>query len=333
MDAPSSLLAAMPPSDWMFQAIAAVLLAAGLVIWLAGYRLMRFVVGVVGMLVGAGMALAIAQTPLASIAGPAPVHLMLLGGGLIGLIVGLLAYRPVMATTAGVTLAALGIVVTGFVLDVRDRNPRNAAADNEPASVALVQLKDAASQDLEAYINAHADDRSDSADADLLRLLDDQTSTAAPVQPSAEDRAPSTGMFESLTASLATKAAAERSSSRVEQMAQSWTSKARDWWMSIPDARRPTIALVGAVMLAMGFLMGLTATQWAGGLLSGPLGAAMWLPGAGLLASSFHPSIAGLLDRPLWQWTIVWLGVAMIGIAWQWWGLLHKKSRPAGSEG
>ncbi len=165
-------------------------------------------------------------------------------------------------------------------------------------------------------------------------MLGDQDATDATAQTSAAaDRLPSAGVLGSLTASLATKAASERSPTRMEQMAQSWAGKARDWWTSIPDARRPTIALVGAVMLAMGFLMGLTATQWAGGLLSGPLGAAMWLPGAGLLASSFHPSIAGLLDRPLWQWAIVWLGVATIGVAWQWWGLLHKRNRPAKTEG
>lgn len=332
MDASSSLLAAMPTSDWMFQAIAAVLLAAGLVIWLAGYRVMRFVVGIVGMLMGAGLALAIAQTPLASIAGSAPVHLMILGGGLLGLIVGLLAYRPVMATTAGVTLAALGIVVTGFVLDVRDRNPRSTAADGEPASVALVQLKDASPQDLESYIRAHADDRADPSEADLLRLLDTQETDASTASSPAAKAADGIAV-PALLAKLTSNAPTPREPTRMELFAQSAAAKAREWWTSIPDARRPTIALVGAVMLAAGFLMGLTATQWAGGLLSGPLGAAMWLPGAALLASSFHSSIAGALDRPLWQWAIVWLGVALLGIAWQWWSLLHKRNRTATTEG
>ncbi|MFT3684043.1 MAG: hypothetical protein QM783_03780 [Phycisphaerales bacterium] len=117
-----------------------------------------------------------------------------------------------------------------------------------------------------------------------------------------------------------------------------------EWWESVPSKNRPWIigATVGGVTI--GTVLGLLLPAWSAGAVTALAGSAIWLPAALWLGTAWGvPGFAGkgsvsLSSLSTGGWIAVWLVVASIGVACQWYGLMpagkgkkgkgKKKSKP-----
>jgi hypothetical protein len=100
-----------------------------------------------------------------------------------------------------------------------------------------------------------------------------------------------------------------------------------EWWESVPVKNRPWI--IGSTVggLAVGTVLGLLLPTWSAGAVTALAGSAIWLPAALWLGTAwglpgFVGKGAGLGGLSTGGWIAVWLVVASIGVACQWYGLM-----------
>ncbi|MEM8834783.1 MAG: hypothetical protein AAGD00_03080 [Planctomycetota bacterium] len=83
---------------------------------------------------------------------------------------------------------------------------------------------------------------------------------------------------------------------------------------------RDRVLLIGAGVLGstLGFLLGMTFAKTATAFLTAGIGAAIWLPGAVYLAHAGSPELAGKLALPTLVWVAAWAVLSLVGGGLQW---------------
>lgn len=83
---------------------------------------------------------------------------------------------------------------------------------------------------------------------------------------------------------------------------------------------RDRILLIGAGVLGstLGFLLGMTFAKTATAFLTAGIGAAIWLPGAVYLAHAGSPEFASRLALPTLAWVGAWAALSLVGGGLQW---------------
>lgn len=118
--------------------ISAIALFGGLVLWVAGARLVRPIFAVIGLLAGGllGYLIAPALGP-EDVGGVAVSTIGLAGGGLVGLIIAALLYRLAVAGSAGLALGAAGLLGTAVFVTANPDPGRSPPPPRERSSLLL----------------------------------------------------------------------------------------------------------------------------------------------------------------------------------------------------
>ncbi|MFN7022262.1 MAG: hypothetical protein ACK4WH_13170 [Phycisphaerales bacterium] len=267
-------------------------MAAGLVLWLAGQKVLKpLVVTLLTLLGGVIGGLAVP----ASVWGQSlsPWHGIGMGA-LVGLLVGLLLYRSAMAVGFGVVLGALMPLGAATILHYYPL----AAPDEKPGGVSLIdepRWRDAAGDPGFVVVRAVYQDKA----AALA-----ETPIPENLKPAAE----CIGTFwNNLTESI------------------------KRGWSELPGSHQAIVALSGVVGLAGGILTGLAMPAWASAAATSMFGAAVWMSCFVWLCNAFGAPWKQALDRSAPQWLAAWAVAAVVGLVVQWRMGRRSKGKPSGA--
>ncbi len=341
-----TLGSAMPLSSPWALALAGALVAIGLILWLGGHRVIRGTLVLLGIAIGslAGVlafryvsadTLALPATGhpdgLAGMLGNSPLIAAIVGAALGG-VLGFLLHRPIIAgaSAALVAAASVGIAAAAFNIAIPAHTPnvervetrvvQPASLQTGPSSPSHERDETLDPQTLAALARL-AGDSGSSSDEHARRADHEPSDTPAPaLAPSATT--PIAPMLpESLRALGGSIIAHTREASVAVQIA----------WNELTVRERGVLTIAIAVGLALGFLLGVLAPRYAGGLTTASIGSAAWLAGAGVLATLMLKDASGLLEQPAWMWLSGWCAAAIVGSAWQWRLIARQKPTAARS--
>ncbi len=273
---------------WMLQIALGFTMIAGIVLWLSGRRVLKPTVGFIAAGTGALVGL-LAIPALAPDAGVSPL-VGCLGGWVIGLLAGILLYRPCVAMLFGIALGSGLAVAAAGVLTVASTWPP-AGLEGLFTRVPSVPSVAKAVQDSTAPTP--------------------RTSYAGPT-PAAN--------IQQVVGPLAEGARDMAMAAR--DLGECLEHEARLGWDQSSMRDRIIICGAGALGLLAGAWLGLSMPAWAASGVTALVGAAIWLPGAVWLAHAMNAPGREALNLPPTGWTIVWVVVSIFGMAAQWAGLL-----------
>jgi hypothetical protein len=286
---------------WMLQVTLGLTVLAGIVLWVSGRRVLKPTVGFIAA--GAGALLGLLAVPaLAPDAGVSPL-VGCLGGWVIGLLSGILLYRPCVALLFGVALGAGTAVAAAGVLTLVANWP-------PPSFEGLFTSGSGRQSQVAGVVGGRGSTE--------FRLTDSPTpavSVQAIVGPLAEG--------------------ARDMAAAARDLGECLEHEARLGWDQSSTRDRIIMCSAGGVGLLVGAWLGLSLPAWAASGVTALVGAAIWLPGAVWLAHATNLPGRDALSLPPTGWTIVWVVVSILGMAAQWAGLLGGKpaatTKPAAS--
>jgi len=228
---------------WPVEAIAipAVILVAGLALWLAGAKLIRPVFAVLGLAIGAGAGyLIVPQFGWETIFGVSSPLVGLGVGGLAGLIAAFLLYRLAMGLSAGAALALIATLAAG------------------------------------AYLRANPtpDPRGDlTSELAEKRSAQDLLFDGVPVEGESFDVG---AIGDEVRARLKHKKP-ENAFEEARVVAEQFGLWARDLWNDLPTRDRFVLLTASIAAFTLGLAFGLAAPKKAAAFVSAPFGAGVWL--------------------------------------------------------
>lgn len=313
------VLAATPRADlpWSIHIAVGLAFLVGLMIWLAGGRLMRPAFIALGAIIGASLAHLIPEAVDQAVGR----WVVIAVGALLGILFGWLAFRVLVAGTLGIVVSIVSALgVTAFVhLDPpEDRivapvpaESAEPAPDSEHAqpvwrprsmeewilSLQLDRLKESA-----AKVGAEARaamDEAESDDADLPGSIADLTVKRG---------------------SRAIKAFAARS----------WEQLVRFWNLDLDPRGRALILLALCVGFLGGLVLGLALPKRAAAVTTAMIGPAVWMPAAAYLMVAAGLPLARQIPADPLLWLLAWVVLAGLGLLLQ---LLGSRRSSGASSG
>jgi hypothetical protein len=113
----------------------------------------------------------------------------------------------------------------------------------------------------------------------------------------------------------------------VRELARTARAEVAERWRSIPDAHKPWVGLSGAGGLLVGFLLGFLMPKWSSEIVTGLLGAAIWLAAGVWLWHAFAlPGSESLTRVAPMGWALVWGFAGVLGALLQ--AKLTQKKKP-----
>jgi hypothetical protein len=285
IDAMSRVLAGLAEMPWGVNLLVALAMAAGIVLWLTGERLIKsMIVILIAMIGGVLGVLLLALTGLGASSGFTMWHGLGLGT-FVGLVAGLLMYRSAIALSSG---AVFGVML-----------PMLAAA-----LLGLGQAGDAPLKQTE------------------LAPASVQTAAGALPNPAAmAANVAAARATDELTIPENIRDASERARIGANDLA---TQLGRAWG-ALPAVHRVTILLCAAVGLAGGVILGLSMPAWGCAATASGFGAAVWLGAFVWISNSFAAPWRNVLERPALHWLAIWSAVALVGLLVHWSGVFRKR--------
>lgn len=272
-------LSDQPTAPWI---AAIVTVLAGVVLWLAGARVLKPALALLGLLCG-GASGALLFPMFSAPGAPTPGNIDpawigLACGGILGLLATLLAYRTAIAVSLGVVCATLAFVATAGVLGVAQLHApdRTAEADTSP----------------KIWIVSHGDSPASGTHGGFVRPIQNTVHADEPVS----------------TIGLTGPAAS------LEFAVRERLDIATDHWRTLSRGTQMTLLLSTLGGLLAGMILGLAATRSATALLTASVGSAAWMLGVAWLATQLTP---GLIERAGVQpvgWITIWLTLAAGGM-------------------
>lgn len=346
---------------WLVQIPVALALVAGLVLWLAGRRLLRPVTIMVGL--GLGGLIGFLVLPMAMPGFALSPYLGLLAGAASGLSIALLLYQVATAITFGSAIGAGCGITAAAVLGTALTLPASAQLDQPPEE----NPGQLGGGEQPTYVPPpvwnpqveplpEPEDGPEGADvenpgvirgkpvAQKPRPTTSAKGTKAPTtakptlakKPAGKEKvATGTGgsaRGKSNAGDETVRGAHEAAESAAGKVGEFW-SAARGtwsgWWETVPEKNRPWIVGVTATGVVVGTVLGLLLPAWSAGVVTALAGSAIWLPAALWLGTAWSvPGMSGkgsgisVHSLSPGGWIAVWLVVAVIGVACQWYGLM-----------
>lgn len=353
---------------WLVQIPVGLALMAGLALWLAGRRLIRPVTILIGL--GVGGLLGFLVLPVLIPTLNISPYLGLLGGAACGLTVALLLYQVATAITFGSAIGAGCGVAAAAVLGTALTLPASAQFESAALTVQQPDIPgQIGGGEQPVYIPPPArwDPRveplpepyrgPEGADVENPGVIRGKPVVTKPrtVTPTREGKPttvkrPASGEADQRAKggnSNAAGAVVERvegavGEGAVERVGTFW-SAARNtwgtWWDSVPAKNRPWIIGATGVGIFAGTVLGLMLPAWSAGAVTALAGAAIWLPAALWLGMAWSvpgfgnktPTGLSLQGLSAGGWIAVWLVIAVIGVACQWYGLMPGKAKGGAS--
>lgn len=244
---------------------------AGMILWLAGGRVIQPAFVVLGSLAGAAAGTLVAPTLLGpTVAGVPAVYAGVGAGAILGFVVGLALFRLAMAASAGAVFAAVGVLAALIILG---RHPGAL-----PEGLSSIQQAELSIQTSAIEIRE-----------ELRALTGDQ---AGKIHVFAE-RA-----FEHLKA----------------------------WWAATPEQSRQTLLLALGGGLVLGVLLGLAAPKKSAMLVTALAGSGAMLACGVWLLNATSPDLASKIPWTPIVTASVWGGLVLLGLGVQW---QHDEKPPA----
>jgi hypothetical protein len=288
---------------------AGLLLVLGLMLWIAGQRVLRPVFALAGLVVGAGAGwLAAAAFVRHEIDIGLPPWLGAVILGLLFAAVGALVYRLAVAFALAVVLALAGAaaVLTVNEIDIvpswsQDATPAPAEDPGAPVFSLPGPIEDLAND----WLRRTATGDTGETDAGDLARGDDEPTTLERV------------------------AGANERLGEAEDLAEQVLAIAAEWWQQVPAPVRPV--LVGAALagLLAGLLLATFAQRLSVTTVTAFGGSLLWIGSLGVLASRFGVDLKALVADSPGVTLVLWLIVSLIGVAIQW----TTRARPADTSG
>lgn len=275
-------IAAQPAAPYVAAGSA---VAIGMVLWLAGAKVLKPTLALLGTLWGA-VAGAMLFPMLTSPGSPTPGNIdpawIGLGcGAVLGLLATLIAFRTAIALSLGAVCAMLAFAATAGVLGVAQVH--TTASEHHQASADSPRI----------WIVAHGTPEKASHGSFVRSgheiASDEPTSVLGFTGPAA----------------------------RVEEQVRTVANSANESWTTLPRGTQLTL-LFGALGGALaGMILGLTATRSATALLTASTGSAAWLIGGAWLVQSLAPTAFDRFGVQPIGWLAIWLTLAAAGVFMQ----------------
>lgn len=307
---PLSLIAAAPAPDlpWSVHVAAGLALIVGLIIWLAGGRLMRPAFIALGAIIGASLAHLLPQG-IAQWIGP----WVLAGiGAVIGALVGWLAFRVLVANTLAAVISiacALGVaaMVTG-------EGPISPSTSTSSESTSQPAEPGAEGGSLEERLARQQIEQAQEAISDAIDRARGR------IEETASERVES-GSIAELTV--------ERGKQTVRVFAaRSWQALTEFWNHDLSPRGRAYLLLALTMGYLGGLVLGFALPKRAAAVTTAMIGPAVWLPAtAYIIVATGLPLAERIPSDPL-LWLIAWTTLAIIGFGIQVFGARKKAAAP-----
>lgn len=301
------LLAQSLPEGGMIPLFVA--LGAGIMLWLAGVKIVRFVFLVLGGALGGFVGAVLMPLTALPAFNLGPVHLTpgftgLIVGGVFGALLALLALRLVITFTAAVAFAVAGAMGALVFLHFNPTAGSPASSD-----AALVDGSSATAFDISDDVRREAAERATDALNDLAEQLNqDQTAS---------------GLLEDLNTEENRQRladAAERSRDFLHGVSQ----RIKAEYDARPGRDKLVILSATTAGLALGLLLGVTAPNRSSAMVTSLFGSAMWLgAGVALIRANAEPD-PGFINQPPLNWAVVWGVATVVGMVVQF-GLIKRR--------
>lgn len=265
-------------------------LIAGLILWLAGARVMKATFAAGGVALGGLIGFLLPALAEVDHVGSAPAPLLGLAvGGVVGLLVAVAIFRASMAMAAAGSFAVAGFVGAAAFLNFAPELLPAEWADDAPL----------------ASLVAHGQDRPGEGAADGEMAV---SAWALPA-----------GLLEPLDPTMAN--AVGHGWTRMLGFAGGLRSQIEGLWDELTDRERAMLAVVTLAAAAIGLCIGLSAPQRSAAVVSAMAGAAVWLVSFASLAGAVRLPGREVLAQPPMVWASIWLVVAVAGLIFQYRGL------------
>lgn len=271
------------------------LTVAGLVLWLAGRRVLRGAFVLVGLLAGA---VAGAVTD-ASVESGLPGWTFPVIGGVTLALVAALTYRLGAAVMMALVLGIACPLSVIAVNDLQSSRGGGIAAEGD----ALVDVNDSISSAIERH----------QADLDEARSrLDDlKARTAGTINELAHKH----GLQEEAAAGMA----------QAKSLGRAMIDALSEQWQRTPKRLRPLLSLSSIVGALTGLIIGLLARRFSDCAVTAMVGAAVWTAGARVIAERCGAPEGWWMPTGMLAWMGLWFILAVIGLSFQW----ARRSKPA----
>lgn len=296
-------------------AIAPLILAfvVGIVLCLAGRRVMRLAFTAVAFIAGAGAGWVLTQ----SIELPVSPWLVIVGLACVLAAVAALAYKLTIACVMAIVLgcaAPLALITAGEVGiyqlptdDGTTATSTDESADDAENSSETIKIPDIEGLDLPPDVAEWLSDIAKTKAGEVLGLPNDPNSAAA-----TDESAPPT--VEPSALSPETQAQVDRAKEFVHDI----YVRAKERWDGYPQSLRNNLMLSAAVGALLGLLLGALMPGMSASIASAGAGSAICLIAGSVLAAKLGAGESEWMPQTSTTWLVLWAVVAIIGLAIQW---------------
>lgn len=302
---------------WAAHALAAGALAAGIVLWLIGRRVLKPMVVVLCALLGG--AIGFVAIPMTVLSGSVSVYVGLVVGLAAGALLGALLYKFSMAIGLGLVLGVAAPLTVAAAMSFRAPDGGASGPTDVFAEKPAAPQGDAGEPDGDAESDgfpARVTEEVIRRQIDNLRkqLEGDGSAPEEAKGEPAEGSAPSDD-------SKALEDVMRSTGERIEAFGRAVASDVATGWGELAPRHRLMLTGSAGVGLAMGIILGIVIPGWSAGMVTALLGAGIWLcAGSWLAIAAGMPGVEHL-HRPAREWLLIWLGVAALGMVVQWVGM------------
>ena len=277
------------------------LLIAGLVLWLAGKRVLRGAFILMGLLIGAMIGLLIDIDGQSGMPGWVLPTLCGVGMSMFAAFTYRLAAAVMMAIVLGLACSLSVIAVNEFQV----QRGSGLSADGD----AMINVDDSIS----AWIEEHDDPTAREQAKAALQDAREQVTTRL------DDLASKYGLQNETAAGI------EHARSVGHAVAES----IRQRWASTPKRLKPMVSLSAIVGALTGLIIGLIMRRFSDCAVTAMVGAAVWLSALHVIAIRLGAPDGPWFPRSTLVWLGVWLAVAVIGLTVQWTRKQSHADKPA----
>lgn len=284
----------------VMQFLAAAGIGIGLMLWLAGRRMVRGMFAIFGLVTGGGTGFfASAHIGVAEVANVPTPLVGLLAGALVGLLASVLMYRAFMAIGSAAVLGLAAVLGAGVMtLQPAMSADSSAAVALTPSQLLLPgvpELPDAEEQ------------------PSALERLKRETESLT--------RRTRDMLNEQDVARI--REVSDEAAQRALVFGKAVANEAELVWGELTPGQQTSITLWGLVGVGIGFLLGMAMPGRSSMLVTSVAGAAIWLPcslwlGSSMGAANVVPQWGRLTAQPPMFWLGLWIVISLFGVAAQW---------------
>lgn len=298
---------------------AAIALVAGLMLWCAGQKFLKWAFAIIGLAIGAAIGLAIGAALGEGVPDWIPAIILALIAAIIAAVASRFFVTIALAVVLGVGFPALTWTIadaTGkySLPEVRSapQTPEDAEPDDDEDGVEEEYDADWIREGLERLremANAQSGDGDASSATSSLDEEDISNLTAEQLRQEFIEQAELLGM---------SPEEAQEQLELARTFLRELGDAARDIWDQAPAGLQRLLVVTSALGVLLGFVLGIFLPKLATGIVTSFGGAMLWMLALLTIAGGFGAPLAEWLPASVTIWIGAWLVISVIGLAIQW---------------